>query len=106
MFFFFPNIPLNLIYNTNLGINYIKFLAPIFLLYYIETPIVSSLQAMGLAKISMKGTLYGMIIRTIILFSFSYFKIGLWGLILATTSNIIFVTLYGVRNVKKVLSNP
>lgn len=105
VFFFFPNIPLNLIYNTNLGINYIKFLAPIFLLYYIETPIVSSLQAMGLAKVSMKGTLYGMIIRTIILFSFSYLKIGLWGLVLATSTNIIFVTLYGVKNVKKVLSN-
>ena len=105
IFIFIPNIPLNLLYNTNLGINYIRFLAPICLLHYIQAPIISSLQAMGKAKTAMTGTLYGMIIRTIVLFIFSYFKIGIWGLILAISSNMIFVTFYQIKNIKKILNN-
>ena len=71
-------MPLNLIYNTNEGISYIRVMAPVFLLHYIQSPISSSLQAMGNAKVSMKGTLYGMILRTITLFIGSSLKIGLW----------------------------
>ena len=105
IFLTIPEIPLKYIYNTQLGINYIKFLAPICLLHYIQAPISSSLQAMGKAKISLKGTLYGMIIRTLLLFTLSYLKIGIWGLILATSSGIIFVTLFDLYNVKKTLNN-
>ena len=100
-----PDLPLNLIYNTNKGIYYIKIMAPIFLLHYIQSPISSSLQAMGNAKISMKGTLYGMILRTITLFVGSNLKIGLWGLVMATSINIIFVTCYDGYNVYKILRN-
>ena len=105
VFLGFPSIPLKFIYNTNLGINYIKFLAPICLLHYIQSPISSSLQAMGKAKLSLKGTFYGVIIRTTLLFTLSYFHIGIWGLILATGTNIIFVTLYDYYNLKKELKN-
>lgn len=105
IFMFIPSVPLKLIYNTDIGINYLKFLAPICLLHYIQSPITSSLQAMGKAKEAMKGTLYGMIMRTSILFIFSYFKIGLWGLVIAISSNIIFVTLYQINEVTKVLKN-
>jgi len=103
IFVFFPEIPLNLIYNTDVGISYIKVLAPICLLHYIQGPITSSLQAIGKAKDAMKGTLYGMIIRTSLLFIVSYFKIGLWGLIVAISSNIIFVTLYQINKIIKEL---
>ena len=105
IFLSIPEVPLKYIYNTNLGINYVKFLAPICLLHYIQSPISSSLQAMGKAKISLKGTFYGIIIRTILLLSLSYLKIGIWGLILATSINIIFVTLYDLYNVNKELKN-
>lgn len=104
IFITIPNIPLQLLYNTDLGISYIRFLAPICLLHYIQAPIISSLQAMGKAKTAMKGTLYGMIIRTITLFIFSYFKIGIWGLILAISSNMIFVTMYQIKKIKKILN--
>lgn len=103
IFIFIPEIPLKLIYNTDLGLNYIKFLAPVFLLHYVQSPIVSCLQAMNKAVQAMKGTLYGMIIRTIILFSFSYLKIGIWGLILAISSNILFVTIYQIISLKEAL---
>lgn len=103
IFLSIPEIPLKYIYNTNLGINYIKFLAPICLLHYIQSPISSSLQAMGKAKISLKGTFYGILIRTILLFTLSYLKIGIWGLIIGTSTSIIFVTLYDLYNVNKEL---
>lgn len=102
IFTLIPNIPLKLIYNTNEGINYIKFLAPICLLHYIQSPISSSLQAMNKASISFRGTIYGTIIRTILLFILS-FKLGMWSLIIATSINILFVTIYDALNVKKIL---
>lgn len=98
-----PELPLNLIYNTSKGVNYIKVMAPVFLLHYIQSPISSTLQAMGKAKISMKGTLYGMILRTITLFIGSNLKIGLWGLVMATSINILFVTCYDGYNVYKII---
>ena len=61
-------------------------------------------QAMNKAKISMTGTLLGMILRTICLFIFCHIKIGLWGLIIATSINIIFVTIFDFYNVKKILN--
>ena len=105
IFMFIPNIPLKLLYNTKEGINYIKFLAPICLLHYIQSPISSSLQAMNKANISLKGTLYGTIIRTILLFTLSYLHIGIWGLIIATSINIIFVTLYDYYYVNRIIKN-
>lgn len=96
-----PEIPLNLIYNTNEGINYIKFLAPICLLHYIQSPLTSSLQAMGRAKSAMTGTLFGMILRTISLIIFCYLNFGIWSLILASSINIIFVTIHHIIDVRK-----
>ena len=103
IFELFPDILLKLLFNTNKGTLYIKVIAPICLLHYIQSPISSSLQAMGSAKISMIGTLLGMIIRTISLFIFSHLKIGLWSLVIATSINIIFVTIFDLYNVKRIL---
>ena len=104
VFMIIPQIPLKLIYNTNQGVNYTKFLAPICLLHYIQSPISSTLQSMGKAKDSMYGTLFGMIVRTIILIIGCNLKIGIWGLVLATSINIIFVTIHNLLKVKKYLT--
>lgn len=103
LFTFIPEIFLKYVYNTNEGIKYIKVLAPICLLHYIQSPISSSLQAMGNAKESMKGTLIGMMLRTTILIIGCNLKIGLWGLVCATSINIIFVTLFDANKVIKAL---
>lgn len=97
----FPEFFLKLIYNTTLGSNYIRIVAPVFIMHYIQAPLTIALQAMGKSKIAMKGTLYGSIIRTILLFTTSYLKIGIWGLIIATTSNIVYITLQHLYYVKK-----
>ena len=101
IFMIFPNLLLKLIYNTTVGVTYLRVLAPIFILYYIQIPLTSSLQAMGKAKEAMNGTLKGTIIKTILLFVFSSFKIGLWGLIIAISINILYVTIHRFRFVYK-----
>ena len=103
-FLIFPEFPLNLIYGTTKGIIYLKVLAPIFLLYYIQTPLTGTLQAIGKAKEAMNGTLIGMIFRTGLLFICSFFRIGMWGLVIATSMNIIIVTFHQLKHVKKAFS--
>lgn len=98
---FFPEIPLKWIYNTNIGISYIRFLAPICLLHYIQGPLTACMQGMDMAKCAMRGSITGMIFRTIALFSLSFLKIGLWGLVLASSINILYVTLHHIYHVKK-----
>ena len=103
IFMFIPEIPLKLIYNTNEGISYIKFLAPICLFHYIQAPLTGALQAMGKAKEAMYGTILGMIFRTLSLFFLSLMKIGIWGLIIATAINILIVTFNQMKYVKRFL---
>ena len=103
LFEIFPNIPMKIIYNTNKGINYLKILSPIALMHYIQSPLTAALQAMGKAKESMMGTLGGTIIRLTTLLTFSLMHIGMWGLIIAISTNIIFVTLHQALKIKQIL---
>ena len=103
LFICFPNIFLNFLYHTKEGSTYLKVLAPIFLFHYIQAPLTSALQAMGKAKDAMRGTFQGMIIRTLLLFICSYFRIGMWGLVIAMISNITYVTVHQYLIVKKSL---
>ena len=103
LFILIPDIFLKFVYNTNKGVDYIKFLSPIFLLHYIQSPLSSSLQAMGHAKDSMCGTIIGVSFKLITLIIFCNLKIGLWGLILSTALNIIVVTIYDSIKVKNAL---
>lgn len=105
IFMIYPDASLKLIYNTNEGVEYLKFLAPIFLLFYIQSPLVSSLQAMGKANLALYTTIISVFIRTITLLVFSYMSIGLWGLVISISVNILFVTLFAMYNVYKILKN-
>lgn len=103
LFMLIPNIFLKFIYNTYEGIEYIKFMAPIFLLHYIQAPLSSSLQAMGKAKDSMFGTILGVSTKLVTLTICCNLKIGMWGLILSTCINVMIVTLYDYLKVRKYL---
>jgi len=103
IFIFIPNIPLKLIYNTSLGLEYIPYIAPFFLLHYIQAPLTSSLNGMGYSKEAMKGTLYGGIIKIFSLTILSLCKIGLWSLVISSILNIITVTLHHIYYVIKYL---
>lgn len=104
-FFLFPSFPLNFMYKTSIGSNYLRILSIPFLFYYIQVPLTAAMQAMDMAKKAMKGTLFGMVFRTFILFIFSYFKIGLYSLVIATSFNILFVTLHQYKHIKRKLEN-
>ena len=58
---------------------------------------------MGKANDSMKGTLFGMILRSLVLIIGCSIHIGMWGLVIATSINIIFVTFYDYGKVSKYL---
>lgn len=103
LFMSIPEYFLNLIYNTSEGLEYIKIIAPIFLVYYIQGPLTASMQAMGLAKEAMFGTLIGSLIRIILLFTLSLCSIGMWGFLIASIINILFITLHHFYYVYKTL---
>lgn len=92
IFITIPEILLKIIYHTKAGTNYIKIFAPFFLLHYIQGPLTAYLQAINKAKIAMKGTLYGAIIKTVLLIILPKF-IGIWGFIISSITNIFYVTI-------------
>ena len=99
----FPSFLLKLFYKTNLGVNYLRFLSPIFILYSLESPLASFLEAVGKAKTVMYDNILGIIIKTLVLFILSYLKIGLYSLLISMIINIVIVTIKHIINIKKTL---
>jgi len=102
IFMLIPEILLKFIYNTNLGVNYVRIVCPFFLLHYIQGPLTSYLQAVNMADVAMKGTLVGAIFKNILLVILPIFM-GIWGFIVASLSNIFYVTIQHVYYAKKSL---
>lgn len=102
-FVLFPSFFLKVIYHTTAGKLYVQMLAPICLFQYIQAPLSSALEAMGKSRDVMFGAILGMVIRTGGLFIFSFFKIGIWGLILAIALNVLAVAFYDIYKVNKYL---
>ena len=99
--FFNAEYLLKLIYNTTSGVAYIKFLAPFFLLFYLEGPLISMLQALNKAGKSMKITFFGVILKLLVIFILSLFHIGIYGLVISEIINILFVVYLNYKEVKK-----
>ena len=95
---------LKFIYHTNKGIIYIKVLAPICLFQYIQAPLSSILDALGKSKDNLISISIGTIVRTISLIIFSYFKIGIYSLIISIGLNIIITTFYQIKKVRYYLT--
>lgn len=93
------------LYHTTSGLEYIKVLAPIFVLFYLETPMISTLQGLGEAKYTMKITFWGVLLKNLVLAVFSFLKIGIYGLIISEIANIIFVVLANYLKIKKIMAN-
>lgn len=97
----FPNVLLKYIYNTSLGVKYIRVLAPICLFQYIQAPLSSALDGLGMSKENFFSNFIGVLIRSIFLPIFSLLRIGIWGLVISTSLNIIAVTFINVFQVKR-----
>ena len=99
----FPSFLLKFFYKTNLGVNYLRFLSPIFILYSLESPLATFLEATNHAKWAMYDNIIGIIIKTLTLFLLSYLKIGLYSLLISMIINILIVTIRHILNIKKVV---
>lgn len=96
IFVLIPEIPLKLIYNTTSGLKYIRILSIVCLFHYIQSPLTSALQAMNKSKLAMEGTIIGILIKIIVLIITCNLKIGLWGLVIASSVNILYVTIHHI----------
>ena len=105
MCYLFGEKLLNLLYHTNEGINYIKFLLPIFIFYYLEAPLLSSLQALNRAKIHLHISIINFLIRTVLLSILTSLSIGMFGLLIAISLNILFTVFYSLSQINKVLTS-
>lgn len=92
------------LYKTTIGSKYIKILAPVFVLFYLEGVLTSSLQALGEAKKTMKISLWGVIIKLIILSILSLCHIGIYSLVISEIINIFFVVSLNFNELKKRLT--
>ena len=99
----FPDKLLKLLYNTTSGVSYIRCLAPVCLLQYIQAPLASTLDALGMSKENFTSNLAGVLTRLVMLPLFSLIKIGMWGLIFSTSLNVVVVTMMNIKQVRKKL---
>lgn len=88
------------LYNTTNGSDYIKILAPFFVLFYLEGVLTSALQALGHAKITMNITLWGVILKLLVMAILSLCHIGIYSLVIAEIINIWFVVLINFKYLK------
>ena len=103
--FIFRNLLLSAVYNTTTGANYISVLAPVFVLFYLEAPLMSTLQAIGKSMLTMKITTFGVIVKLLSLFLLSLCHIGSYSLVYSEIINIIFVVLINAFYIKKYIFN-
>ena len=101
----YPTTLLMFFYKTTFGVNYLRFLSPIFILYSLEAPLSSFLEACGYAKLAMYDNLIGIIIKTVCLFILSFLRIGLYSLLIAMIINILIVTIRHILNIHKIITN-
>jgi len=105
LIFIFRNPLLQILYKTNKGSEYIFTLAPFFVLFYLEAPLSSALQAMDEAVQTMKISLYGIFLKLSIMATLSLCHIGIYSLVISEILNIIFVVYFNFRCIKKSLKN-
>lgn len=98
----YPDFFMKLIYNTHEGVNYVRIIAPFFLFYYVQGPLTTTLQALNKAKEAMTSTLVGIFIKLGLIISLSFLKIGIYPLIIALITNMIYVTIFNYIKVKKI----
>ncbi len=100
----FPKFFLNILYNTNEGIDYIKLLAPFTILFYIEYPLINALHALNKASLALSTTIICSIIKLSSIVLFSILGMGMYSLVLSIIFNLIVSTILYYHNIKKALT--
>ena len=104
LLFLFPKECLNLVFKETLGANYLKVASLIFLITYIQAPIISCLQAINKSKTIMKTTTISIIIKTVVLIGLTFLDIGMYSLLIATLFSSIYTIVEHIIVIKKYLN--
>ncbi len=100
--FIFRDSLLLTLYNTTNGSNYIKILAPFFVLFYLEGPLQSVLQACGKFKVCMFITIITISTKLLTMTILSFCHIGMYALVIAEIIDIILIVWLSIKNIKKI----
>ncbi len=101
--FLFRNKLLLTLYNTTNGSNYIKLLAPFFVLFYLEGPMQSVLQACGKFKTCMFITIVAIFTKLSSMALLSLCHIGMYSLAIAEILDIIIIVALSYKAIKKII---
>ena len=101
----FPKFFLNLLYKTTEGIDYIKLLSPFMLLFYIQFPLATAINAIGNTKDIIKITVFSSISKIISIIILSLLKIGMYSLIISIIINLVITTYMYYKELNKLLIN-
>ena len=96
---------MNLIYNTNNGVNYINIMAPVFILLYLEGPINSILITFNKSKFILKTSITSIILKYSLMILLSFLKFGIYSFIIPMLINIIFIVLINSIKIKKEINS-
>ena len=91
MIYLFRDKILLFLYNTTMGSNYIKVLAPFFILFYLETIFASFMQAANKTKITLKITIIASFIKLLSMILLIFLNFGIYSLIISEIIDIIIV---------------
>lgn len=104
LLFIFPDFFLKLIYNTNLGKNYLLVLLPIFIIYYISPNLSSILQGINESKKLVQNELIGILSKFLSITILPFFNIGIYCFIIGIILNILITNLLNYLTIKKVFT--
>lgn len=104
LLFIFPDFFLKLIYNTNLGKNYLLVLLPIFIIYYISPNLSSILQGINESKKLVRNELIGILSKFLSITILPFFNIGIYSFIIGIILNILITNLLNYLTIKKVFT--
>ena len=97
----FPKQILNIIYNVNLGINYIYLIGPFFLIIYMQPTLAAAMQAMDKTDKLFKISVISIIIKYVVLTITGLLGFGINCLIFSMITGIIITTLLVLITVLK-----
>lgn len=101
----FPKFFLNILFKTTEGIDYIRLLSPFIILFYIQYPLANALQALGQNKTAFKISIISSILKLLSITILSFFKLGMYTLILAIIINLTITTYLYYKETFKILNN-
>lgn len=94
---------LQVFYHTTIGSSYLKILAPFFILYYLESPFSSCLQAMNKSKKIMIDNFYGMFLKNISILVLPFLNFGIYSVIIGSILNVSIITIRHFNEIKRTL---